>query len=111
MVDRDQEDRRLTGLLRSVRAEPDPVIWTRVRARIEAGEKVSGFLGWLMRPAALASSMAALVASVALSAVLVLNTEPRMAASESNLSDALLAMPSTPLEELSIPSNGAEDTL
>jgi len=113
MVEHDDEDRTLTDILRSVRAEPDPVLWTRARARLEAGERVGGFLGWLMRPAALASSMAALALSVALSTTLVLNTEPKVSTTETNLSDALLAMPSTPLEELNVTSEQAigEDTL
>src|SRR5262245_39650764 len=111
MVDRDHEDRKRTDLLRSVRAEHDPVLWTRVRARLEAGETERGFLGWLMRPAALATSMAALAVSLCLSAALVLNAEPRFATNETNLNDALLAMPSTPIEELTLPANNAGDTL
>jgi hypothetical protein len=91
-------------LLRAVRAEADPVLWTRARARIEQ-HRPSGVLGWLMRPAALAASMAALVLSVGLSAFLVLHSAPRI--SENNLSDALISTPSTPIEEMSVPTTDA----
>ena len=103
------DDRNLdkpVELLRAVRAEADPVLWTRARARIEQ-QRPSGFIAWLMRPAALAASMATLVLSVGLSAFLVLHSEPRFSGSESNLSDALISTPSTPIEEMSVPTTDA----
>ena len=118
MVDHDPEDQRLTSLLRSAHAEHDPVIWTRARARLEADETERGLLGWLMRPAALATSMAVLVLSLGVSTALVLNAEPTVSSGETNISDALLAVPSSPLEDLSVttsnepaPAAGTEDTL
>lgn len=105
----DREDERLTELLRAARAEADPVLWTRARARIEA-RPASGLLAWLMRPAALAASMAALVLSVGVSAFLVLHSEPRFTStsSETSLADALISTPSTPIDELNVPTTDAQ---
>jgi len=100
----DRNDDKPIELLSAVRAEADPVLWTRARARIEA-HRPSGFIAWLMRPAALAASMAALVLSVGLSAFLVLHSTPRI--SENSLSDALISTPSTPIEEMSVPTTDA----
>jgi hypothetical protein len=104
-----RDDERPIELLRAVRAEADPALWTRVLARLEA-RHASGLLAWLMRPAALATSMAALVLSVGVSAFLVLHSAPRLTASssETNLADALISTPSTPIEELSVPTTGAQ---
>ncbi|HKA24553.1 MAG TPA: hypothetical protein VKF80_06210 [Candidatus Eisenbacteria bacterium] len=104
MIDRDDE--RLDQLLRAVRAEANPVLWTRARARIEAGEP-SGLIAWLMRPAALAASLATLVLSVGLSALLLFHSQSRLTSSETSLADALIATPSTPIEELSVPTTDA----
>lgn len=59
-------DERLRQMVRSVAAEPDAVLWTRVRARIvaseaERGAGLWGAFDWLTRPLAVASSAAALV--------------------------------------------------
>jgi hypothetical protein len=58
----DDRDERLSRMLRAVRADADPVLWTRVRARIEERERVAprGWLAWVMRPAALGGSLAVL---------------------------------------------------
>jgi len=58
-----EDDLRLARLLRAVRADADPALWTRVRARIESRARVAGLLGWAMRPAALAASLALLIAA------------------------------------------------
>jgi hypothetical protein len=107
MIERD--DDRAIELLRAARAEIDPALWTRTRARLEA-RRASGFLAWLMRPAALAASMAALVLSIGVSAFLVLHSEPRSTTSSSatNLADALISTPSTPIEELNVPTTDAQ---
>jgi hypothetical protein len=102
----DRNEDKPLELLRAVRAEADPVLWTRARARIEQ-HRPAGFIAWLMRPAALAASMAALVLSVGVSAFLVLHSEPRFTSSENNLSDALISTPSTPIEEMSVPTTDA----
>lgn len=109
MIERDDE--KLAQLLRAVRAETDPALWTRARARIES-RQASGLLAWLMRPAALAASMAVLVLSVGASAFLLSHTEPHLAStsSETNLADALIATPSTPLEEISVSTTDAQTT-
>jgi hypothetical protein len=87
----DDQDPRLTRLLRAVRADADPALWTRVRARIEARPRVPALLAWAMRPAALAASLALLVATGALA--LMLGTGGSAAPSEeyATLADALIA--------------------
>jgi hypothetical protein len=63
--DPDRDDERLSQLMRAVRADADPALWTRVRARIEAGESERRvrprWLNWLARPAALATASLLLV--------------------------------------------------
>jgi len=88
---RDDEDQSLTRMLRAVRADADPALWTRVRARLEARPRVPGLLAWAMRPVALAASLALLVASTALA--LMLSNGPSAATGEdyATLGDALLA--------------------
>ena len=68
--DENGEDLRLTRLLRAVRADADPTLWTRVRARIESRPPVPVLLAWAMRPAALATSLALLLAASGLALVL-----------------------------------------
>lgn len=89
--DRDDEDPGLTRMLRAVRADGDPALWTRVRARIEARPRVPAPLAWAMRPAALGASLALLVASACLA--LMLSTGPSVGTSEeyASLGDALIA--------------------
>lgn len=91
MIDeRDDQDPGLTRMLRAVRADADPALWTRVRARIETRRPVPALLAWAMRPAALAASVALLVASAALALMLA----PRETASTvddyATLADALV---------------------
>jgi hypothetical protein len=94
--DRD-EDARLSRLLAAVRADAEPALWTRVRARIEARERDRGpaWLAWLERPVALGASFALLAAAVATSLTLVAGA-PRVPpaaapASADDLADALVA--------------------
>ncbi len=89
--DRDDEDPGLTRMLRAVRADADPALWTRVRARIEARPRVPVLLAWAMRPAALGASLALLVASATLAVML--STGPSVGTAEeyASLGDALVA--------------------
>lgn len=89
--DRDDEDPGLTRMLRAVRADADPALWTRVRARIEARPRVPALLVWAMRPAALAASLGLLVASASLA--LMLSSGPSVGTSEeyASLGDALVS--------------------
>ena len=64
--ERYEEDPEITRLLRAVRADRDPALWTRVRARIEARQRQPLLLRWAMRPAALGASLALFVAVTAL---------------------------------------------
>lgn len=56
-----REDDRLDALLSAVRAEPDPRVWTRTRARLAAGREEPRWVAWLGRPVTLAASAAMLV--------------------------------------------------
>ena len=88
----EREDERLSRLLATVRADAEPALWTRVRARIEATERVPRWEAWLMRPAALGASLALLVVAVA-AAVVLMSETPRAAgtAASEDLGDALVA--------------------
>src|SRR5258705_11374833 len=77
----EDEDVRLTRLLGAVRADADPALWTRVRARALAGPRVPGMLAWAMRPAALAASLGLFLASAALALVLASGSGASSAAS------------------------------
>lgn len=89
--DRDREDERLERLLRAVRADADPALWTRVRARIEARPRVPALLGWAMRPAALAASLALFVASAGLALILTSNASTGAGEDYATLTEALVA--------------------
>ena len=101
MIGDDDRDSWITKRLRAVRADADPALWTRVRARIEARERAraAGWIGWLMRPAALGGSLALLAAVVLTSAALLITT-PRTtttgASTADSLEDALVAEVETP---------------
>ncbi len=65
------DDRRLAALLASVHAEPNPVVWARVRTRLAPvgapatlRTPLDAFLDWLTRPAALAAATATLVVAL-----------------------------------------------
>jgi len=65
------EDRRLAQLLASVRAEADPAVWVRARARLAAAPApaltpsfVDAVVEWLTRPIAMAAATAALVVAL-----------------------------------------------
>ena len=53
--DEGDDEIQLTRLLQAVRADADPALWTRVRARIEARRRLPALLALAMRPAASAS--------------------------------------------------------
>lgn len=92
MSDDGRQDERLARLLASVRADADPVLWTRVRARIEARERAPRWQAWLMRPAALGTAFAVFAVAMATSVALVA-TAPRTitAGIPDDLTDALVA--------------------
>jgi hypothetical protein len=87
-------DDDLSRLLGAVRADAEPALWTRARARIEAGGRagVRGWRAWVMRPAALGASLAVFAGAVAVSAALV-STAPRALTDGSydTLTEALVA--------------------
>jgi hypothetical protein len=95
------DDPRLTRLLQAVRADADPALWTRVRARIESRRHLPALLAWAMRPAALAASVALLVVAAGVTLMLGAPTptlpSTSLAASltttdeEATLGDALVA--------------------
>ncbi len=89
--DREDEDPGLTRLLHAVRADADPALWTRVRARIEARRRVPALLAWAMRPAALAASLALLIASATLALMLSNGTSVGTSEEYASLNDALIA--------------------
>jgi hypothetical protein len=91
MQDETDEDIRLTRLVRAVRADADPALWTRVRARALARPRPSGVLAWAMRPAALAASLALLLASAGLALVLASGTAASTDEEYATLGDVLLA--------------------
>jgi len=68
--DRGDDDPRLTRLLAAVRADADPALWTRVRARLESRRRLPALLAWAMRPAALAASVALLVVAAGVTLML-----------------------------------------
>jgi hypothetical protein len=89
--DEGDEDIRLTRLLQVVRADADPALWTRVRARIESRPRVPALLALAMRPAALAASFALLLATAALALLLVGAGTISTVEEYASLGDALLA--------------------
>jgi hypothetical protein len=88
----DEDDPRLTRLISAVRADAEPALWTRVRARAEARPAVTGPLAWITRPAALAASFALLLGTAGIA--LTLGGTPNVAASGeeyATLGEALVA--------------------
>ena len=99
MDEREPHDEALSRLMRAVHAEPDPVLWTRVRARLESGEE-RGLLGWLMRPAALATSVAALALTSLISVQVLNDLVPATTTGATELTSALIGVEKTPVDEL-----------
>ena len=102
-------DERLAKLMRAARAEVEPMLWTRVRARLEASEEPRGLIAWLMRPVALAASVAVLVLASLLS-VNMLSDAALSAryAQASGLTEALVDVERSPLDALSIPAEAGD---
>lgn len=88
---RDPSDDELTRLLQAVRADADPVLWTRVRARIASRRRAPALVRWAMRPAALAASFALLAISVALVMTYEGSTASSSADDYATIGDALIA--------------------
>jgi len=67
MNELEREEARIARLLGAVRAEADPAVLTRARARIAASAEVPRVFAWLGTPAALVTACALLVASAGVS--------------------------------------------
>jgi len=89
--DMQDEDARLTRLLRAVRADADPALWTRVRAHLESRPWTPTLLAWAMRPAALAASLGLLLATSTLALLLTSGDTSAGADDYATLGEALLA--------------------
>ena len=85
-----REDDRLDALLSAVRAEPDPHVWTRTRARLAAGREEPRWVTWLGRPVTLAASAAMLVVALG-GSLLLLQPAGGSTAEATTLTDQLLA--------------------
>jgi len=96
MTDREPpDDVRLAGLLRAVHGEPDPALWARARARIEAGGTArvprAALWDWLTRPAALGASLAILLVTLGLGVVAVDRLQLGTSSGPTTLTEALLS--------------------
>ena len=89
--DEDGEDVGLTRLLRATRADADPALWTRVRARIASRRRVPVLLDWAMRPAALAASLGLFLASAGLTLMLASGASDSSGDDYATLGEALVA--------------------
>ena len=90
-MDDHELDERLSRMLAATRAEADPAVWTRVRARIEARAALAGPLGWVMRPAALGASLALLVVAAGVSLAIVGSETAAIPRGSRSLVEGLLA--------------------
>jgi len=97
-MNEDRRDEALSKLLRASRAGHDPVLWTRVRARLEADQEVHGVVAWFIRPRALAASLAALALATLLSIQLLNDAVPASYEGATGITDALLGIDETPLD-------------
>jgi hypothetical protein len=84
-----REDDRLDALLSAVRAEPEPRVWARARARLTEGREEPRWVAWLGRPVTLAASAAMLV--IALGGSLLLLPAGGASVEATSLTDQLLA--------------------
>lgn len=87
----DDEDVRLTRLLRAVRADADPAVWARVRSRLGSRARTPWLLTWAMRPAALAASLALFLVSAALALVLASGTSASNGEEYATLGEVMVA--------------------
>jgi hypothetical protein len=88
--ERFEEDPELTRLLSAVRADLDPALWTRVRARIEARQHLPALVRWAMRPAALAASLTLFAAVAAGGLMLGTGTTTANGEQYTSIADALV---------------------
>lgn len=108
--ERYEDDPELSRLLHAVHADADPVVWTRVRARIEARERTPALVRWAMRPAALAASLGLFVATAGLALTLGAGTPVASGDQYTSIADALVDERDTEVQELittPTPSTGA----
>lgn len=93
-----EEDARLARLIRAAQAEADPALWTRVAARIRAGEQAragtpAGWLAWFGRPVALGAATAALAVTAGLGLALMRAPAGERTGDYASLTEALLEEP------------------
>lgn len=91
MHDESERERRLSRLLRATRADADPALWTRARARIESRARAPWLLAWATRPAALGMALATLVVASGLSLLLVASAPEPSAPASLSLIETILA--------------------
>lgn len=84
------QEERLARLIAASRAEANPAVLARARARIAAAERVPGVAAWLGRPAVLAGAGALFALCVAGTFVVSQRVSATAAASETSLVSALL---------------------
>jgi len=89
MNDVDRNEARIARLLAATRAQANPAVLARARARLAARAAAPGMLAWLGRPAALAAACVLLLASAGVSYTL-LRGEPATSSSETSLVSSLL---------------------
>ena len=83
-------ERKLSRMLAATRADADPALLTRARARIEARAREPLFVRWAMRPEALGASVALFVASAGLSFALVSTPVGSSTSESATLMESLL---------------------
>ena len=84
-------DRTLSRMLAAVKAEAEPALMTRARARIEARAGRPFLVRWVMQPAALGASVALFVASAGLSFALLASAPGSETGESATLVESLLA--------------------
>ena len=89
-MNREDLDRELSRMIAAVKADAEPALLTRARARIEARAGRPALLAWAMRPAALGASFVLFVVSAGLSFALIANV-PSEAGENGTLMESLLA--------------------
>ena len=83
-------ERKLSRMLAAVKAEAEPALMTRARARIESRAGQPLLVRWAMRPAALGASMALFVASAGLSFALISSAPQSWTGEDATLIESLL---------------------
>jgi hypothetical protein len=87
----DELDRELSRMIAAVKADAEPALLTRARARIEARVGWPALVRWAMRPAALGASLALFLVSAGLSLALMATAPGSEAGESGTLMESLLA--------------------